>query len=151
MTARFTAPPLKSDDACPWVWVTLEPLTWDDPLHGAITVHAGARTDGASIPRALWTLVGPPMRDSRVTSAAIIHDQLYATCGICGRLKRADCDDVFYRALRAAGCPKHRAWLYWLGVRLGGWIGWRRYAKDQEALAYQLQYISRDAGQSDAA
>jgi hypothetical protein len=142
----FRSPPLRPATDNPHRWQTLEPLTWNDPLHGAITVKAGARTDGASIPRLLWTLVGPPMRDSRVTPAAIIHDQLYATTGLCGQLSRASCDAIFYRALCAAGCQKHRAWLYWSGVRLGGWIGWRRYASDHDALLYELAFIDRDPG-----
>jgi len=146
VTNRFTAPPLRPAPDNPHLWQTLEPLTWNDPLHGAITVKAGARTDGASIPRLLWSLVGTPMRDSRVTPAAIIHDQLYATCGIGGQLSRESCDAIFYRALRAAGCPPHRAWLYWSGVRSGGWIGWRRYARDPESVIYQLAFIDHDTG-----
>ncbi|MDF3936646.1 DUF1353 domain-containing protein [Pseudomonas citronellolis] len=48
--------------------------------------------------------------------AATIHDQLYTE----GRLPRRDCDAVFYRALRAEGVARWRAWIMWAGVRLGG-------------------------------
>lgn len=146
MKTRFIAPALKPDLKNPLQWVILEPLTWRDPLHGAITVLPGARTDGASIPRLLWTLAGAPLRDNRVTPAAIIHDQLYATCGLNGQLSRKSCDAIFYRALLAAGCPKHRACLYWSGVRTGGWLGWNRYAKDHTALIYESAFIERDTG-----
>lgn len=139
----FTAPPLAPIPGRPHHWRILEPLTWHDPLHGAITVLANATTDGASIPRALWTLVGAPLRDSRVLPAAIIHDQLYATCGM-GVLSRESCDAIFHRALIAGSCPRLRARLYWLGVRSGGWLGWNRYARDPEMLAIQSAFICRD-------
>ena len=72
------------------------------------------------------------MRDWRVLRAAILHDQLYCSLGLDGQLSRADCDAVFRRALLAAGVPAYKAWLYWLGVRAGGWVGWRRYARDPQ-------------------
>ena len=141
----FTAPPLVPVPGYPRCWETLADLTWHDMLHGAITVKAGARTDGASIPRLLWSLVGAPLSDSRVLPAAIIHDQLYCTCGLNGELSREDCDAIFHRALVAAGCPQLRAWLYWTGVRSGGWLGWRRYKRNPEAVAYDLQFITRQS------
>ncbi|MEE1920334.1 DUF1353 domain-containing protein [Pseudomonas asiatica] len=48
--------------------------------------------------------------------AATIHDQLYAA----GQLSRRDCDAVFYRALRAEGVARWRAWIMWAGVRIAG-------------------------------
>ena len=139
----FTAPPIAPVPGHPNRWRILEPLTWHDPLHGPITVLAQATTDGASIPRVLWTLAGAPLRDSRVLPAAIIHDQLYATCGM-GVLSRESCDAIFHRALLAAGCPRLRARLYWLGVRSGGWLGWSHYARDPEMLAFQSAFITSE-------
>jgi hypothetical protein len=120
-----------------------EPLIYSDPDIGTLTVQPGALTDGASIPRLLWTLVGSPMADWRVLRAAILHDQLYRSIGINGQLSRAACDKIFRRALRAAWVPTYKTWLYWLGVRLGGWIGWMRYASDPHESARQLAYITR--------
>ncbi|KAF1072694.1 MAG: hypothetical protein GAK45_00129 [Pseudomonas citronellolis] len=47
---------------------------------------------------------------------ATIHDQLYTIA----QLPRRDCDAVFYRALRAEGVARWRAWIMYAGVRLGG-------------------------------
>jgi hypothetical protein len=106
-----------------------EPLIYSDPDIGTLTVQPGALTDGASIPRLLWTLVGSPMADWRVLRAAILHDQLYRSLGINGQLSRAACDELFRRALIAAGVPAYKAWLYWAGVRAGGWVGWGHYRR----------------------
>lgn len=48
--------------------------------------------------------------------AATVHDYLYSW----GRLTRRQADAVLYRGLRAEGVAAWRAWLFWLGVRLGG-------------------------------
>lgn len=48
--------------------------------------------------------------------AAVIHDYLYQY----GSLTRKQADDVFYRALRADGVARWRAWILWMGVRIGG-------------------------------
>lgn len=127
-------------------WELLEPLAFSAPGVGAIRVYPGARTDGASIPRPLWTLVGPPLRDTRVVAAAIIHDQLYCTAGLHGQLSRRECDQIFHAALLAGGCPRHRAALYYAGVRTGGWIGWMRYARNPERISRELALIGLDRG-----
>ncbi len=48
--------------------------------------------------------------------ASTIHDYLYSE----GSYSRKECDDIFYVALRAEGVARWRAYLFWLGVRLGG-------------------------------
>lgn len=58
--------------------------------------------------------------------SATIHDWLYSGYGI----KRSDgsvyyptrkeCDGVFHRALLAEGVDKYRAYLFYVGVRIGG-------------------------------
>jgi len=132
----LSAPVIKPADQ-PREWLHIQPLSYQDQL-GLITVQPGAFTDGASIPRPLWSLIGSPMQDHRVFRAAAIHDQLYKSLGylhaphIAGgyySLTRSACDAIFRRALIEAGIPRYKARLYWAGVRTGGWVGWRRYAK----------------------
>ncbi|WP_341522220.1 DUF1353 domain-containing protein [Pseudomonas sp. G.S.17] len=56
-------------------------------------------------------LVGYGMR------ASILHDWLYTF----GPLTRRECDDIYYRALTTGdGTARWRAWIFFLGVRLGG-------------------------------
>lgn len=48
--------------------------------------------------------------------AAILHDHLYEV----GQFTRAQCDAVFYRALRGDGVARWRCLIFYLGVRIGG-------------------------------
>lgn len=48
--------------------------------------------------------------------AAFVHDFLYRT----GQLPRAAADAVLYRACRAEGEARWRAFIFWIGPRLGG-------------------------------
>ncbi len=77
----------------------------------------GSIIDGASIPRALWTLVGSPyVGDYR--RASIVHD---VACDIAGTdvPARRAADRMFYEACRAGGCTVRQATILYLGVRVG--------------------------------
>ena len=65
-------------------------LVWDAP--------AGSVTDGASIPRYLWSLIGGPF-EGKYRNASVLHDVAY------GEHKRPwqDCDRMFYYAMRCSG------------------------------------------------
>jgi hypothetical protein len=91
--------------------------------YGVITAPAGFRTDGFSIPRPLWTIMGDPW--NRFAAAAIIHDYLYDTQGLRGAFDRKTSDKVFKWLLLALGMNELRARLMYRGVRLGGASGWR--------------------------
>jgi hypothetical protein len=81
---------------------------------------AGMLFDGASIPRAAWSVIGHPF-DARYLPAAVIHDALYQQ----QITSRARADAVFREALRANGVNRVRATTMWSAVRLGGGRGWR--------------------------
>jgi len=130
-----------------WSVATQEPMGFNDPLHGLLTVPADFDSDLASI-RILrevcrWAAIGAlagwgfawgwlasallvlaivtlalyGLLAGYGMRAAILHDWLY-TAGI---LSRAECDAVFYRALTTGdGTARWRASIFWLGVRLGG-------------------------------
>ena len=74
--------------------------------------------DGASIPRALWTLVGSPyIGDYR--RASIIHDK--ACDDASGNTTaRRKAHRMFYHACRAGGCSIREATILYIGVRIGG-------------------------------
>ena len=52
----------------------LEPIAYFGPDETEWAVPAGAWLDGASIPRAFWTLIGSPFTD-KYREASIVHDQ----------------------------------------------------------------------------
>src|SRR5213076_361353 len=73
-------------------------------------------TDGASIPRTLWSSVGSPYT-GEYRRAAIIHDISLKNAGVV----RDDADSMFYFACMAGGCAFLDAKLLYAGVRVGTW------------------------------
>jgi hypothetical protein len=106
-------------------WELAAPFTYGHPLlpMGAVTVPAGFVTDYASVPRWLpltWMLVGDTAHE-----AAVVHDYVYRT----GIVSRAVADHLLHDAALEAGEPRWRAVLLYGGVRVGGWVAWRRYRR----------------------
>lgn len=68
----------------------------------------------------LWTSIGATgiyaLLAGYAVLAAFVHDFLYRT----GQLPRAAADAVLYRACRAEGEARWRAFIFWAGPRLGG-------------------------------
>ena len=93
-----------------------------------LTVPAGFRSDGASVPRFFWRLVFPP-GDALALRAAILHDWIYRTHP--AGWDRAKADALFRDVLIADGVPKWRARLAWLGVRIGGGAAWKEGGKHE--------------------
>lgn len=99
---------------------------------GTWEVEAGMVTDGASIPRFWWRLIGPPFA-GRYRAAAVWHDAAYR-----GRLRRLigmdlvywivpreRADWVMFRIARCAGVEVWRAWAMYATVRVGGGRSYR--------------------------
>ena len=83
-------------------FIDSEGFKWDVPT--------GAKTNGASIPRALWVF-GSPYTGLYV-KAAVIHDHYYDT----KYRSWARTHDVFYEAMLASGVPKWKANTMWATV-----------------------------------
>lgn len=84
------------------------------PEYG-ITIPCGYASDGASIPRFLWWLLGNPLDKPRVF-AAIVHDWLYDS-HIVSR-KRAD--QIYMELCVRYGVPRHKAVFEYHFIR---WFG----------------------------
>ena len=91
-----------------------------------ITVPAGFRSDGASVPRFFWRLVFPP-GDVHALAGAFLHDFVYRTHPT--GWTRQEADRVFREVITADGVPPFRACLAWIGVRLFGWKAWETGGK----------------------
>ncbi|WP_258306553.1 DUF1353 domain-containing protein [Pseudomonas prosekii] len=93
-------------------------LVLADEDAGVIVVPAGTTTNFASLDllHNVFLFVLFALVAGYGNYAATVHDWLYTT----GQVSRKDADAVFYRALRAEGVARWRAWLFWSGVRLGG-------------------------------
>ena len=98
-----------------------------------VTVRTGFHTDGASIPRVFWRIIGHPFAGDYV-GPAVIHDALYQS----EATDRATADGILYALLRANGVGKCRAWTIYTAVRLGGWAAWNNRNEADVANAAQL-------------
>ena len=90
---------------------------------GPITVPRGFESDGCSMPRLFWRMIGHPF-DMRYLREAILHDWLY---------RYQPCDrktaDLIFRAALVGRVGPHRRWAIYWGLRIGGWLAWRRNRK----------------------
>jgi hypothetical protein len=85
-----------------------------------IEVPTGFVTDFASIPRFFWRVIGAPA-EGKYRLAAVVHDYLYRTPGIC---MRNQADSVLREAMVVSGCSAFDVHAIYWGVRLGGWLAW---------------------------
>jgi len=96
-----------------------------------LTATAGTATDGASIPRFFWRIIGPPMT-GRYRQAAVIHDAGYTADlqwrvdGASRTYDRKAVDVLFERLMKALGVPWWRRRLMYLAVRWFGAKHWTR-------------------------
>jgi len=96
----------------------------------ALICPAGMRTDGASIPRFFWRLIGGPMT-GRYRQAAVVHDGGY-TGDLIWRIggaqidyDRKAADKLFLRLMAALGVSRWRRTAMYLAVR---WFGGKHWA-----------------------
>lgn len=83
--------------------------------HLRLVVHEGFDFDGASIPRALWSLIGSPLSGGYQRSACL-HDALYAS----QLFPRAKCDEIFLEAMKSEGIGRVKRYLMYSAVRAFG-------------------------------
>jgi hypothetical protein len=107
----------------------LADFKFDDIMgFGVITAKSGFITDYASIDvlKKFLLLLFYAMLVGYGDKAATIHDWIYRGYGIVradGTIyypTRKECDQIFYRALRAEGVDKVRCIIFYAGVRIGG-------------------------------
>lgn len=98
-----------------------EPLEFSE-----FTVPAGFVSDGASIPRIGWTLIGHPF-DYNYLMEAIGHDFLYQTQTL---MTRKESDQWFYRKLHVKPWLRVRSRIIYRALRLFGWIAWNQHRKE---------------------
>jgi hypothetical protein len=84
-----------------------------------VTCKNGLVTDGASIPRAFWAVIGSPFSGKYVGSA-IIHDGLYKS----HKLSRAEADELFNQMLVDNGVWFPRRFLMGSALWAFGWISY---------------------------
>src|SRR4029450_10737724 len=92
-------------------------FSFTDPDSREWNAPAGSVVDGASIPRALWTIVGSPYTGD-YRRASVGHDVACDEAGSHNKKRRA-ADRMFFHACRAGGCSIWQSIVLYLGVRIG--------------------------------
>ena len=87
--------------------------------YGEFRVPAGFHTDGASTPRAVWSIV-PPF--GRYLEAAVVHDYFYRNRT---SLTRKAADRLFINMMEHAGVPWWKRKSMYFAVRAFGRSSWR--------------------------
>jgi len=85
-----------------------------------ITVPVGFITDGASIPKFVWSITGGPWGE--YLYAAIPHDYLYYT----KKMTRKGADKVFLKIMVYLGVSEWKYRIMHRAVRDWGWIPWNK-------------------------
>jgi len=81
-----------------------------------LMIPKGTRTDGASIPRFFWRVIGDPMNTDYV-EAVVLHDFLWREA-IQGRTTFRPANRLFREALAELGVTPWRRRLMWAAVSL---------------------------------
>lgn len=109
--------------------VLLKELRYTDPYGQVWTAPAGSRVNGASIPRAFWSLIGGPF-EGKYRKASVLHDVAYERQTTTPR----EADLMFYNAMRASGVnPITAKTMYYALVRHG------RHWKHRQATPVRTQ------------
>jgi len=104
------------------LFVLTDSFTYTDKHENVHAVPAGFHTDGASIPRFFWRIIGHPF--GPYLAAAIVHDWYCvkateaATMKECKRI-RLQADVLFEEMLTWLGLPKPKVAVMYRGVRIG--------------------------------
>lgn len=96
-----------------------QPLMYaSDLLDEVVTVPKGFQSDGASVPRALWSIY-PPF--GRYLEAAVVHDW-YCVLGHKGEspICSVTAAKVFREAMKVCGVGRFRRFKMYWAVRIGG-------------------------------
>jgi Protein of unknown function (DUF1353)/Bacterial SH3 domain len=101
---------------------TVRPFGYVDDTGKRWETKAGLKTDGASIPRVLWSVIGSPFT-GKYLPAAVIHDQF---CESKYRSWEAT-HNVFYEAMMASGVNRTQGLIMWAAVYRFG----PRWTKDE--------------------
>jgi hypothetical protein len=125
--SRFTDELLVSPLPDGRTWVIRRDFGYDIGEEGSgdtIDVPIGFKTDFASVPRILWSLIP---RWGKYGNAAVVHDFLYWD----QKLTRKKCDELFLEAMCVLNVSLPQRKLIYYAVRLFGWYAWSRNRRNK--------------------
>jgi hypothetical protein len=104
--------------------VLLNELRYTDPYGEVWIAPAGSKVNGASIPRAFWTIMGGPF-EGKYRNASVLHDVAYDE----QKVSPEAADLMFYNAMRCSGVGAVKAKTMYYSLRRHG-----RHWKHRQAL-----------------
>ena len=152
--SQFTKPlRIEQDADHPKFWTVLDGFEYHVGHLGSgevLSVPAGFRTDFQSIPKAVRWAFGHPVDE--YAASGLEHDWLYqhpangnlvgvvlslgvvdGSIGVVDRKpksrSRRRCDQIYLEMNKVLKCPWWKRTGKYTGVRIGGWVGWRKYRK----------------------
>lgn len=110
------------------LFMLLDDFSFQDPVFGKVQAKKGFYTNYASIDvlRNVLLFVFYALLAEYGDKAATLHDWLYSGYPVNSHPHtyyyptRKEADQIMYRALRAEGVARWRAWMFYIGVRIGG-------------------------------
>ena len=123
LNKRFPKP-LKTRKLSAGIYKLITPFEYKPKGEKIVKVPIGFISDGASIPRFAWSIIGSPW-GGKYTEAAIIHDYLYFT----RTTTRKYADKIFILGMRDLGVSWWRRVTMYRSVRSFGWIPWNNKEK----------------------
>lgn len=90
---------------------------------GFIVLKKGFLSDGGSVPKACYSIVGHPFEG--YLPACAVHDLLYRKDNGYD-LTRAEADMILRDLMADLGYSWAKRWAFWSSVRAGGWRSWQK-------------------------
>lgn len=110
----------------PQTFILLEDLIYQND-EAEFIFKAGFDFDAASIPKALWSIIGSPFTGDYV-KAATGHDVLYS---VEFQNNRELCDNLFLEMMKADGVGYFKRYSMYWAVRSFGWAVWKNHKKEE--------------------
>ena len=112
-------------------------LRYTDPKGEVWVAPVGSVTDGASIPRYLWSIMGGPF-EGQYRNAAVLHDVAYSE----HNRPWQDCDRMFYYAMRCSGVNEVEAkTMFYALFKFGH--HWKFPIRKAKPVKYEGQLVAR--------
>lgn len=125
MLTKVFPRPFRTEDIGERIRKFIAPFEYNNPPV-KIIIPIGFKSDGASIPRLAWSIIGSPWT-GKYKYAVVIHDYLTAT----QTTTRREADRIFLDAMKVLNVSRWKRRVIWLAVRLFGWSTWRKHKKNR--------------------
>jgi len=119
---KYFPEPFRGDFIGDRKFKAVRPFVYHSKIGGTITVPVNFITDGGTIPKIFYPVIGSPW-GGRFTRICIIHDYL---C-VVKTFSRIKTQKIFLEGLNILGVPFWKKPIMYGGVRAWSWLTWDKY------------------------